>query len=327
MNPSWSIFYRLKKFLPVFPAAYVFLLLFVWDSKGIAPVYTGIGDNKKDTIIIKADLENGRIPVEWKNALASRMSKEYIDSLSRLQRFLTPGEQAWQELIAAKAAKWNSFKDSLAIPFGNVQSSDTIYILLGYRGSDDGFTYGYQTVCLDLTALQGAYGNASLPENDNRIDRIFSHEYTHLLHKLWAKKKGLKLESFRDSILWECLYEGIGMYRSLNPKWMPVNGELPALSKNTLEILNPIFVDRLTTIQTKNEFTAEEKIQLNKNLSRGSVNQKWGAFPIAIWLALEAGEDDTKLQPWIDKGPAAIIELAKKYLGEDLLLKFNNTFQ
>lgn len=264
---------------------------------------------------------------EWKNALSNRMSRERLDSFARLQRTLTNEELAWKELIISKAVTWNTLKDSLAIPFTSVEISDTIYILTGFRGNDDGFTYGYQTVCLDLTALHNAYEHADLAENNNRIDRIFAHEYTHLLHKLWAKNKGLKLETFKDSILWECLYEGIGMYRSLNPKWMPVNGKLPTLTKTTLENLYPLFVDRLTAIETTKVLTTEEKERLNKNLSRGQVNQKWGAFPIAIWLALEANGDDKKLQAWINKGPASVILLAKKYLSGSHEQKFSGTFK
>lgn len=300
------------------------LLFFITISVAASPVPKEI---KKDTIIIKPGVVNGMITSEWKNALGRRMSKEYIDSLAHLQRALTTEEQAWEKLIASKTEKWNAFKDSLAVPFDDVFTSDTIYVLLGFPGNDDGFTYGYQTVCLDLTALNNAYGRADLPENNNRIDRIFAHEYTHLLHKIWANNKGLRLETFKDSILWECLYEGIGMYRSLNPKWMPVAGKLPGLSKTTLENLYPIFVDRLTTIETAKTLTQEEKERLNKNLSRGAVNQKWGAFPVAIWLAMEGNGDDRKLKPWIDKGPESVIQLANKYLIGNYKQKFNAAFK
>ncbi|MGZ8516860.1 MAG: hypothetical protein ACXWWD_05895 [Chitinophagaceae bacterium] len=267
-----------------------------------------------DTIIVKPGFSENGISAEWKNALGSRMNSFRLDSFSHLQRTLAKEEKAWEKLIISKAGTWNEFMDSLSIPFKDVEISETVHVLIGYLGDDDGFTYGNQTVCLDLTALNRAYGEADLPENDNRIDRIFAHEYTHLLHKSWARKNKLKLETFKDSILWECMYEGMGMYRSLNSKWKPVNGELPVISKNALEYLHPIFVNRLTTIQTANRLTATEKEQLNKNLSRGSVNQKWGAFPVAIWLALEANGDEKKLQAWIDKGPSAVIILAKKYL-------------
>ncbi|HKO82510.1 MAG TPA: hypothetical protein VJU78_19005 [Chitinophagaceae bacterium] len=309
--------------LPVYMLFVLFLFFYITKSAIAFPLPKKI----KDTIIIKPGILNEMVSADWKNALSSRMSKEYIDSLARLQRALTAEEQSWENLLHPKTKTWNTYKDSLAAPFVNVEISDTTYVLLGYRGRDDGFTYGYQTVCLDLTALNSEYGRADLPENSNRIDRIFAHEYTHLLHKLWAKKMELKLQAFRDSILWECLYEGIGMYRSLNPKWIPVQGVLPDITKAALDNLYPTFVDRLITIQTNNALTAEEKKQLNKNLSRGAVNQKWGAFPVAIWLSLESNGDDKKLRDWINKGPAAVIQLAKKYLNGEHRQKFTDTFK
>jgi len=311
-------------YIIAFCISFLLLAFFIPTSIVAAPVLIEI---EKDTIIIKTGITNERISAEWKITLTSRMNRERIDSFGRLQRALTKEEQAWKKLIASRTKTWNTFKDSLVVPFDDVQISDTINVLLGFLGNDDGFTYGYQTVCLDLTALNNAYGQADLPENNNRIDRIFAHEYTHLLHKIWANNKGLRLETFKDSILWECLYEGTGMYRSLNPKWMPVAGELPGLSKTTLENLYPIFVDRLTTIETAKTLTLEEKERLNKNLSRGSVNQKWGAFPVAIWLALEADGDDEKLKSWISRGPESVIQLAKKYLTADHQQKLNAVFK
>jgi hypothetical protein len=303
------------------------LFIFVFFTQAVSranPIQEWAG---KDTIIVSPGYFENGISAEWKNALVSRMNSFHLDSFSQLQRALTKEEKAWEKLIISKARTWTTFKDSLSIPFKDVEISETIYVLTGFLGDDDGFTYGRQTVCLDLTALFKAYGKADLPENDNRIDRIFAHEYTHLLHKSWARKNKLRLETFKDSILWECLYEGIGMFRSLNPKWKPLNGELPVISKNALENLQPIFVNRLTTIQTAKRLTVVKKEQLNKNLSRGSVDQKWGAFPVAIWLALEANGNEKKLQAWIDKGPPAVILLAKKHLAGIDHTKFAGVFK
>lgn len=279
-----------------------------------------------DTMIIKKGFAAGKLSAEWKMALETRMSTARIDSFARLLRALTKEELEWEKLIAAKARYWNSFKDSLQQPFGKLPISDTIYVMLGFMGSDDGFTFGLQTVCLDLTALQSAYGDAQLPENRERIDRIFSHEYTHLLHKLWAKRFSYVPRTYKDSIWWECLYEGIGMYRSLNPKWLPVNNELPAITKRTLEKLVPILVDRLIRIETASNLSEGEKEQLHTNLSRGMVNQKWGAFPVAIWLALEADENPGNLAKWIARGPSIISELAIRWLPEPEKERFTKIF-
>jgi len=41
--------------------------------------------------------------------------------------------------------------------------------------------YQIKTICFDLNQLQNQYGAASASVNDNRIDRFFAHELTHLL--------------------------------------------------------------------------------------------------------------------------------------------------
>jgi len=266
------------------------------------------------TLIVKTAIIDNRISVEWKEAIKTRMSKESIDSFGQIRRALSPDEIAWKKLIESKAASWNGSRDSLAIPFREIDLNDTIFVMLGFLGVDDGFTFGSQTVCLDITALFRAYGKAGLAENNDRIDRIFAHEYTHLLHKAWAKKNNLLLSTFKDSILWECLYEGVGMYRSLHPRWLPENDSLPQLTKDALASLIPIFTQRMQTIYSTSSLTALEKVKLNANLSRGQVNQKWGALPMAIWLALEATRNPGNLATWINKGPASVIELARKYI-------------
>ena len=276
---------------------------------------------------IKLCVENNKITQDWRNVLARRQSKTYLDSLEQVVKPLNYHEKDWLNLIKSKANQWNQMKDSLKVPFGEIYISDTTYIYLGYQGNDDGFTYQYQTVCLDLTALQRAYGSAKDSVNDNRIDRIFAHEYTHVLHKEWVRQHELELITYQDSILWECLYEGIGMYRSMSSKWLPVNDTLSKTASETFKKLYPIFVDRLIEIESSSTLTDQDKKRLHKNLSRGSMKQKWGALPIGVWLALESKGDDKNLIPWIKKGPDAVVPLAHKYLTGEHKIKFEATFK
>lgn len=282
---------------------------------------------KGTTVIVKTGFSNGQISAQWRDALRSRMDASKLDSFARIKRQLNREEIAWEQLIRSKTGLWNSFRDSLAVPFNDIVLNDSITVMLGFLGADDGFTYKEKTVCLDLTALYRAYREADLPENQDRIGRIFSHEYTHLLHKEWARKSDYKPITFRDEILWECLYEGIGMYRSLNNKWLPVNDVLPSVTTKTLEELYPVFTERLVTIEKTPELTNEEKAKLHSGLSRGAVNKKWGAFIVAIWLLFETQGDDRKLIQWIDKGPQAVIELAKKYLPVEQRNTFSGAFR
>ena len=274
------------------------------------------GSAPGQTILVERAVSNERLSARWLQAIASRVEPALLDSMSSLRRNYTTAETAWLRLLETRAGYWGPWLDSLAVPFVPISLPDTILVMAGYSGSDDGFTFQGNTVCFDLTALQDNYGDAADSVNLNRIDRLFAHEFTHLLHKEWARATHLRLTDFRDSILWECIYEGIGMYRSLTPKWLPVNGQLPPLTEKTLQELYPRFRNRIGRIQSGQALTEEEKQHLHKNLSRGQVHQKWGALPVAIWLSLEAAGEDRNLQRWIRKGPEGVLDLARKYLGD-----------
>lgn len=271
-------------------------------------------DTVSDLVQVNLCIENNKISADWKNALATRQSQQYLDSLSGVIRELTKEESDWYQLITSRTQRWAQLRDSLKVPFGNLYIHDTTHIFLGYQGSDDGFTYGYQTICFDLTALHGEYGSATDSINTDRIDRLFAHEYTHLLSKEWARQNGLKLDNFRDSILWECMYEGLGMYRSMSAKWFPEKDSLSPAAIEAFENLYPTFSERMSIILSIPELSENHKARLHKNLSRGSMTQKWGALPVAVWIALEAKGNDKNLEKWINKGPDAVVPLALKYL-------------
>jgi hypothetical protein len=286
-----------------------------------------LDNNTSKKTFVKLCVKDDKITQDWRDALTTRQSKSYLDSLEHVVKPLSKRENDWFTLIKSKENRWNQMKDSLKVPFGETYINDTTYVYLGYQGNDDGFTYKYQTVCLDVTALERAYGSALDSVNDNRIDRIFAHEYTHVLHKEWARQNELKLKTFRDSILWEILYEGIGMYRSMSPKWHPVNAKLSKTSVDAFDELYPIFVDRLVEIETQKVLSEQDKKRLHKKLSRAPMKQKWGALPMGVWLAIEAGGNDENLIPWVQKGPNAVISLALKYLPEKHKGKFEATFK
>ncbi len=292
----------------------VIAFCFLACTKNEKPIKSISQQDSLQAVIVKLGITNNQISQDWQKALERRMTKTRIDSIARLSRPLTSEEQDWVNLIQSKTAWWNAMRDSIQVPFEDIQLKDTVYVLLGYTGSDDAFTYENQTVCFDITALLKAYGSAKDSVNDNRIDRIYAHEFTHLLSKAWMKKNGVELQTFKDSILWECIYEGIGMYRSMSSKWFPVNEELSETARTTFDNLYPKFANKIGTLITKSDLSKEEKIALHKNLSRGSMKQKWGALPVGVWLALEAKGNDENLRAWVEKGTDAIIPLARKYL-------------
>jgi len=221
----------------------------------------------------------------------------------------------WADLVRRKASTWATWTDSLMIPFGDVALPDTVLILLGTIGGEDAFTPSNSEIAFDLSRLYDIYGPATDVENENRIDRFYAHEVTHLLHKAWQTDHVVTLQSPLDVALWDCLVEGLGNYRSLSAKWVSGDGELTEHAHATLDRLQPILVERLVALSTS---TDEQAAPLMQGLSSGPFADKWGALTTALWLAQEAAGDPVALQPWVEAGPAGILELARTHLPDSL---------
>lgn len=286
------------------------------------------------TTIVKLGVENNHLSKEWVEAIRKRESSAYLDSISLLERALTEDEIDWMRLIESVSEEWNLMRDSLGVPFKDIAPDDTTFILLGYMGTDDGFTFENQTLCFDLTALLNNYGKAQDESNKNRIMRLMSHEYTHLLSKKWMKKNDFQIpenhfesdSAFRKHVLWEIWYEGLGIYRSMSAKWFPVGDSLSPIADKTLEKLSQDFVEKMITMDTSKRLTMGQKKWIQDKVSDGPFNQKYAALPIGIWLAMEAKGDDSKLIKWVDAGPEGILALPIKYLKGESKRKFEKVF-
>jgi hypothetical protein len=196
-----------------------------------------------------------------------------------------------------------------------------IVILAGNQIGDDGFTFGDNTICLDLAAFAKYYGDPSTKENADRILRMLDHEYTHLVHHAWIEAHPVSLSTPFERALRDLWVEGIGNYRSLSDRWVDGTGDLTPLARQVLSELEPVFVDRVTKLKSASE---EDEEGLRNGLSRGPFAKKWGALTMALWFAQEARGDDRKLAKWIERGPRGVMKLAVKYLNDDLKGKFRN---
>ncbi|WP_421889457.1 hypothetical protein [Marinoscillum sp.] len=286
------------------------------------------------TTIVKLAIKDQKVSSEWIEALRTRESGAYLDSLADSTRPISEEELAWYKLIASIAGDLNLIRDSLNVPFNDIAIADTIYILLGYHGSDDGFTYQNQTICFDLTALYDNYGSAHDITNGDRMMRLMSHEFTHLLAKKWMKKNKYEVPknhfaadtAFRKHILWEMWYEGFGVYRSMSSKWFPKGDSLSPATQKVLGELSPVFVEKVLLMDTTKVLTTDQKRWIQENVSDGPFRQKYAALPIGIWLALEARGNDENLSEWVNRGPDGILGLAKKHLTGEHKKKFDEVF-
>ena len=47
----------------------------------------------------------------------------------------------------------------------------------------------------------------------------------------------------------------------------------------------------------------------------GAFDRKWGALPVALWLAKEASRSDDALRQFVENGPDGIWAIADRHLG------------
>jgi hypothetical protein len=261
---------------------------------------------------------DGRPSDRWLDAIRPFNGQQTIQALASTHRALTREENGWLTLISSRLDEWQSRTTELARPFPDVQPPAAVDILLGNIGGEDAFNPSDSLIAFDLGRLQAVYGPAGNAENADRIDRFFAHEYTHVLHKIWRKDRGMTLESPLERTLWGCLTEGLGNYRSLSARWHRPDGRLSQHAEEVLARLSPVFVSRLAALQTA---TDEEATELMRGLSMGPFEDKWGALPVALWLSEEVRRDDAALAKWVDRGPWGVLELAAKHLPPELATK------
>ena len=264
--------------------------------------------------------ENGYPTSVWIEAIRERHDEISLSRLQDVRKYLTSEELVWVELIRSRVPIWSEWVDSLSLPFKGIEPPDTISILLGNSGGEDAFVPYDLTIGFDLYRLLRNYGSSSTTENRKRIDRLFSHETTHVLHRIWQKNHEIDTDSPLKYALWICLVEGLGNYRSLSNKWVDTEGVLTSYAEKILADLQPLFVDRLLSLENAGEEDADHLLQ---GLSSGPFTQKWGALTCALWFAQEVKGNDAKLQQWVEAGPQGILILANKYLPEELRNKLS----
>jgi hypothetical protein len=52
---------------------------------------------------------------------------------------------------------------------------------------------------------------------------------------------------------------------------------------------------------------------LLRNISQGPFAGKWGALPIALWLAADSGFQPDRIAHWVEAGPPGMLRLAAVY--------------
>ncbi len=248
----------------------------------------------------------------WLALVRRRVAPAAYDSIAAMRDTLTLEQRAWDALIRSRGASWPSMLSGVARPYAPVQPPATITVVVGNRGAEDAFTHDDSTIGFDLAALQRAYGDAARPENRARIDRFFRHESVHLMQKGWWKQRPYAVDTPLAYALADMWSEGLGNRESLSSRWDPRGDAPSAATARALGTLSPRLVARLAALACLDH--GAEASALLRDLSFGPFEEKWGALPVALWLADEARADSLALPRFVHAGPDGVWSLAERHL-------------
>ena len=255
--------------------------------------------------------QRGMATDTWLAMLRRRLDSPTYDSVARIRKEWTAEELAWRDLIRERAGRWEREIPGLAVPFDPVSGPARATIVLGNRGGEDAFTHDSVTIGFDLAALETNYGAAGQPVNQNRIDRFFRHEYTHLMQKAWLVTHPWPDATPFDAALLDIWLEGLGNYYSLSERWKAINGAPSETAARALAELVPRLVARMSALACANR---EEGEVLMADLSMGQFDQKWGALPIALWLEREQSGSPDALRRFVLTGPDGVWTLIERHV-------------
>lgn len=252
---------------------------------------------------------------QWLAMIRKRLPDARYDSVAPIRKPLTTEDQAWEALVRSRAGAWEGEIAAVAEAYRPVAPPASVLIVLGNRGAEDAFTHDPTTIGFDLAALQANYGDAGLPENADRMDRFFRHEYTHLMQKAWWVMHPYAMDTPLRYALADIWAEGMGNYRSLSGRWKAIGGRRSEASAARLAELEPRFVARLAALACT---TPPRGDALMADLSWGRFDRKWGALTAALWLEEEPGDPGEALRRLVVAGPDGVWDLAERHLPEAL---------
>lgn len=266
-----------------------------------------------DLQLLAGTTPEGKASELWLAMLDRRLDDGAYAQVADINKPLTVAETAWAALIRQRAQEWPIQLPPLQQVFPVTRPPRNVRIVLGNRGASDAFTHDPQTIGFDLSALQKAYGDAA--GNEDRIDRLFRHEYIHLMQKAWWQDHEFDMSTPQRLTIAEIWVEGMGNYFSMSDSWRAADGVHSDKSARTLETLEPVFVARLAALACAND---EQARRLTADLSMGRFDRKWGALTAALWLERDMSVNADSLREFAAAGPAAVWELAEHHLPESL---------
>ncbi|HEX3458331.1 MAG TPA: hypothetical protein VHR97_10295 [Candidatus Baltobacteraceae bacterium] len=284
-------------------------------SRSPAPRASAGGGQRLEVVL--AIEPTGRPARAWLDAIRDRVSANELAQLAATARPLTADEQDWADMIGRVAPVWFAGVARLNAPFRSVTPPARPKVVLGRGGGDDAFGTPPDVMAFDLSALAAAYDDHAEAARKALMSRLLSHEYTHLLAVPFLNSIGWTeawagVRPYRRAL--RVLYnEGLGNMRSVegDARWTVPSGQPTDRAREALARLTPVLAERLQALAA--DPAPDVAKNLLRNISQGPFAGKWGALPIALWLAADSGFQPDRIAHWVEAGPPGMLRLAAVY--------------
>lgn len=254
----------------------------------------------------------------WHAILRSRLTDSAYAAIRHVERPFTPDEHGWYDLIRGSLPRWESEIDDLSSLYDPAAPPPHVLIVAGNRGASDAFVHDARTIGFDLSALLSEYGSARLAANADRIDRLFRHEYSHLMQKAWLATAPWTPDTPLETAILDMWLEGLATWYSFSEPWRATRAGHSPRALDALAEMEPRLIVRLAALTCA---APDHAPRLMADLSQGPFPQKWGSLPAALWLELDAARSPRPadaLRPFIQAGPDAVWDLALRHLRPEL---------
>jgi hypothetical protein len=258
---------------------------------------------------------HGRPTPQWIDLIKDRIDANELAGVRMSPRALSGDDTQWVALIRQGAPEWLKDVGQLDAAFRPVPAPPAVLsVVIGAEGGDDAFWTAPDIIAFDLSALGNAYGTSDPAGRPAQINRLLSREYTRLRLNAYLAGVGWSPErAAKDPYLAALrgLYvQGLATLRGIegNPRWIAPDGTPTAEAKKILAELQPVMIERLKGLLANR--SPQTSSAWLREMTQGPLDRRWGALPMALWLASDTNYDAGRIATWIEGNPDGILQLA-----------------
>ena len=257
---------------------------------------------------------HGRLAPQWIGLIRDRIDANELAGVRMSPRALSGDDTQWISAIRSGAPSWIKDIGRLDAPFGADRPPVVLAVVVGNGGGDDAFSTPPNLIAFDLAALGNTYGAVDPAALPTLVGRLLSREYMRLRLNAYLAGNGWAPDwAAKDPFLAALrnLYvQGLSTLRGIegDPRWLTADNSLTPEAKKVLVDLQPVVVERLKGLAAKP--SPQVANGWLHDMSQGPFERRWGALPIALWLATDTGYDAGRIAAWIGGKPDGLLQLA-----------------